>query len=192
MSLPTCDTILLTGGAARRMAGAAKPGLEVGGATLAQRVAAATAGSGRLVVVGPPFGAPADAVTREEPPGSGPVAGIAAGARLVTAPYTAVLAADLPFLRADTVCALRAAALGHDVAVLTDDHGRDQLLCAVWRSASLTAALDAVPVHAGAAVKALFAAVADVARHAATSTGGPPPWFDCDTPAQLDRARRWR
>jgi molybdopterin-guanine dinucleotide biosynthesis protein A len=188
---PPYDAILLTGGAARRMSGLAKPGLDVGGRSLAARVADSVAGAGQLVVVGPPHGVPADVVTREEPPGSGPVAAIAAGARLVRAGYVAVLAADLPFLDAGTVATLRGAAVGHDVALLVDDAGRDQMLCALWRTASLAAALDAVPVHVGAPVRALLAGVPDVVRRTVTVPDGPPPWFDCDTPAELDRARRW-
>lgn len=191
MELPAYDAILLTGGGARRMAGLAKPGLDVGGRPLAVRVAGAAAGADQLVVVGPPHGVLADVVTREEPAGSGPVAAIAAGLARVRAGYVAVLAADLPFLDPAAVTALRAATAGHDLALLVDDAGRDQLLCAVWRTASLAAALDAVPVHAGAPVRALLAGVPDVVRRTVATPDGPPPWFDCDTPADLDRARRW-
>lgn len=80
--------IVLAGGAARRMGGAAKPLLPVGGVPMLRRVLAATAGAYPLIVVGPPELAgelPAGAeLTREEPPGGGPVAAVAAGlARLL-------------------------------------------------------------------------------------------------------------
>jgi len=185
------DAILLTGGRAARMGGADKPALDVGGRTLAARVAAAVADARRLVVVGPAYGVPAAVVTREDPPGAGPVAAIAAGLVHVTAPYVAVLAADLPFLDAATVRALRADAVGQDVALLVDDTGRDQLLCAVWRTPGLGASVGAVPTPAGAPVRALLGPVARVARRTVSPAAGPPPWFDCDTPADLDRARRW-
>jgi len=47
------DAIVLTGGAASRLGGADKPALEVGGTTLLERVLAAVADAGRIVVVGP-------------------------------------------------------------------------------------------------------------------------------------------
>src|SRR5215468_11151302 len=97
-----------------------KPGLEVGGRALAARVAAAVTDARRLVVVGPAYGVPAAVVTREEPPGAGPVAAVAAGLAHVTAGYVAVLAADLPFLDPGTVAALRSAAAGADLALLVD------------------------------------------------------------------------
>src|SRR4051794_23102588 len=48
------DAIVLAGGAARRLGGAHKPGLEVGGASLLARVAEACAHGGGIVGVGPP------------------------------------------------------------------------------------------------------------------------------------------
>lgn len=51
-----------------------------------------------MVVVGPPGDVPPRArVTREEPPGSGPLAGIGAGLDLIATPMVCVLAADMPF-----------------------------------------------------------------------------------------------
>jgi len=185
------DAILLTGGRAARMGRPGKPGLDVGGRPLAARVAAAVPDARRLVVVGPAYGVPAAVVTREDPPGAGPVAAIAAGLAHVAAPYVAVLAADLPFLDEATVRALRADAAGRDVALLLDDAGRDQLLCAVWHTDALSAALRGLPAPAGAPVRALLARVARVARRTVSPGAGPPPWFDCDTPADLARARRW-
>ena len=191
MPLEEYDAILLTGGRAARMGRPDKPGLDVGGRTLAARVAAAVADAGRLVVVGPAYGVPAAVVTREDPPGAGPAAAIAAGLVHVGAPYVAVLAADLPFLDPATVRALRADAVGHEVALLVDDAGRDQLLCAVWRTPALAAALGALPGVAGAPVRALLDRLSRVARRTVSPAAGPPPWFDCDTPADLARARRW-
>ncbi|MFG3347695.1 DUF6457 domain-containing protein [Streptomyces sp. NPDC048018] len=74
------DAIVLAGGAARRLGGADKPGVRVGGRPLLDRVLAGCRDAGRTVVVAEPR-ATARPVewTREEPPGGGPVAALAAG-----------------------------------------------------------------------------------------------------------------
>ncbi|MEV0728560.1 NTP transferase domain-containing protein [Polymorphospora sp. NPDC050346] len=79
--------VLLAGGAARRMAGVDKPAVPVGGRPMRDRVLAAVADAHPRIVVGPPDGLPAGVLTaREDPPGSGPVAALAAGlARLAMA-----------------------------------------------------------------------------------------------------------
>jgi MobA-like NTP transferase domain len=103
------DAIVLAGGAARRLGGADKPALAVGGVSLLERVVAACADAGTVVVVGPPR--PLDRAvrwTREHPAGAGPVAAIAAGLPLTTRTLVAVLAADLPFI-APALPLLRAA-----------------------------------------------------------------------------------
>ncbi|MEU6735450.1 DUF6457 domain-containing protein [Streptomyces physcomitrii] len=83
---PRFDAVVLAGGGARRLGGADKPGLRVGGRRLLDRVLTACAAAERTVVVA----APRPTVrpvrwTREEPPGSGPVAALAAGLRALDA-----------------------------------------------------------------------------------------------------------
>src|SRR5579875_3379181 len=132
--------IILAGGRGRRLGGRDKPGLVVGGRTLLRSVVAAAVGAGarQLIVVGPPrpgYGPGVRFVT-EEPPGAGPVPalrrGLAEMDRLAGAdphggaagPWTALLAADLPFLRAGHLGALlRAAERAGAGAVLADDSG---------------------------------------------------------------------
>jgi molybdopterin-guanine dinucleotide biosynthesis protein A len=101
------DAVVLAGGAARRLGGADKPGVRVGGRALLDRVLAACAGATRTVVVARPR-ATARPVewAREDPPGGGPLAALDAGLRHTTAPYVVVLSADLPFLEAGTVRSL--------------------------------------------------------------------------------------
>ncbi|MFJ5017833.1 MULTISPECIES: NTP transferase domain-containing protein [Streptomyces] len=147
------DAVVLAGGGARRLGGADKPGVQVGGRALLDRVLAACADAATTVVVADPrVTARPVRWAREEPAGGGPVAALGAGLRLTTAEYAVVLSADLPFLGADTVHRLLAALRDGDAdgAMLTDDDGRDQPLVAAYRTASLRRALaDLATGHAG-------------------------------------------
>ena len=179
------DAVVLAGGSGRRLGGVDKPALRVGATSLLDRVLAAVADARTTVVVGPErtTARPVRWV-REEPPGGGPVAALAAGLPQVTAPLVAVLAADLPFLDAATVARLRAAVGEGDGALLVDDDGRDQLLVGVWRAAALRAALPSAVD--GARLGAVLGVLAPV-RVAVDAS--PAPWFDCDTEADLTTAR---
>jgi molybdopterin-guanine dinucleotide biosynthesis protein A len=176
------DAVVLAGGAARRLGGADKPGLRVGGRPLLDRVLAACSGAATTVVV-------ADRRTtarpvewaREDPPGAGPLAALDAGLRRTTARYVVVLSADLPFLDAGTVrrllTALRTTAT--EGVLLTDPGGRDQPLVAAYRSTALRRELAAlVAEHGGLAglpLRRLTGAL-DLTRIA-----DPVASFDCDT-----------
>ncbi|MEV5971847.1 DUF6457 domain-containing protein [Streptomyces sp. NPDC051921] len=154
------DAIVLAGGAARRLGGADKPGLRVGGRPLLDRVLAGCRDAGRTVVVATPrtTARPVE-WTREDPPGGGPVAALAAGLRRLTdAPEPAaqaapapvgraapaalvlVLSADLPFFDAATarrlVDALAEAPEAEGV-VSVDAEGREQPLVAAYRVEAL-------------------------------------------------------
>ncbi|MFJ3663379.1 NTP transferase domain-containing protein [Streptomyces sp. NPDC090119] len=138
------DAVVLAGGGARRLGGADKPGVQVGGRALLDRVLDACADAAATVVVADPRATVRPVRwAREEPPGAGPVAALDAGLRLSTAEYAVVLSADLPFLGADTVHRLLAALRDGDAdgAMLTDDDGRDQPLVAAYRTTSLRDAL---------------------------------------------------
>jgi molybdenum cofactor guanylyltransferase len=179
------DALVLSGGRAVRMGGA-KPALEVGGVPLLARVTAALTSVETVVVVGSTVpGARADVVCLEEPPGAGPVAAVAAGLRHVRAPVVLLLGADLPFVTTDTVAALLRARGDADRAVAVDDTGREQPLLSAWRTAALEAALRRVEPHEGAALRRL---TADWSVPVALP-GDPPPWWDCDDPDDLAKAR---
>ncbi|MEV7351905.1 NTP transferase domain-containing protein [Micromonospora chalcea] len=115
--------VVLAGGAARRMGGVDKPARPVGGRPMLHRVLAAVADADQRIVVGPSVPLP-DGVrtTREEPPGGGPVAAIAAGLALLDPGTTtvALLAADLPLLTAAAVTELR-----HALDTPAAERGRD-------------------------------------------------------------------
>ncbi len=190
------DAVLLTGGRAERLGGVDKPFLAVGGAPMVARAAEAVAGAERIVVVGADPGLPAvTAVTREDPPGSGPVAAVAAALPHVTADEVAILATDLPFVTPAAVAALRAALAAVPAAaaaLAVDGDGRDQHLLAVWRTPALRTALASLGPPANLSVRALMAAASGPVIRVG-ELGPPdapvPPWFDCDTPADLARAR---
>jgi molybdopterin-guanine dinucleotide biosynthesis protein A len=142
------DAVVLAGGRARRLGGADKPMVEVGGTALLDRVldACAQAGAQRAIVVGPerPI---AHAVTwvSEQPPGSGPAAALAAALESCAHDWVGVFAADLPFLDADTIHSLwitiEFAESAHDGAVVLDEDGREQWLAALYRRATLETAV---------------------------------------------------
>ncbi|WP_428343049.1 molybdenum cofactor guanylyltransferase [Mycobacterium sp.] len=139
--------IVLAGGASRRM-GLDKPEQHVGGRRLLDVALAAVAAADTVVVVGPPRQVPKDViVVCEQPPGSGPVAALAAG--LAALPDgradIAVLAADLPRITPEAVTALTATRGDAPVAVAVDEGGEVQYLTAVWDSAALASALAGTP-----------------------------------------------
>jgi len=121
--------IVIAGGQGSRMGGVDKPALELGGATLRDRIVAAARGAGAdpVIVVG-----------REV--GGGPVAALAAGLeRIGPAPEALVLAGDL--VRPERALALLAGPPGPDGLVLVDPEGREQWLAGRYRVAALREAL---------------------------------------------------
>jgi molybdopterin-guanine dinucleotide biosynthesis protein A len=179
--------VVLAGGRAARLGGQAKPQLQVGGRTMLDTVLAAVPDAHRRIVVGPPQAVPADVLlVRERPPGGGPVAALRAGLTEVATETVAVLAGDLPFLTTGLVVELRTA-LSADGVLVVDETGRDQLLVGVWRTAALRAA---VADSAGPTSLRKVLGPLSVRRiRPVVAPGSPPPWMDCDTPADLARAR---
>ncbi|MFJ6937662.1 NTP transferase domain-containing protein [Streptomyces sp. NPDC101132] len=184
----TYDAIVLAGGAARRLGGADKPGLSVGGRPLLDRVLDACAGAGTTVVVGGRR-ATARPVTwaLEEPPGAGPLAALHAGLRHTGADLVLVLSADLPFLDAATVRALLAGP-GAEGTLLRDPDGRDQPLVAAYRAEPLRRELALLATEHGSLtglpLRALTAEL-DLARVEGSGAAS----FDCDTWEDLAAAR---
>lgn len=191
------DAVVLAGGAARRLGGADKPGLRVGGRALLDRVLGACADAGTTVVVADPRPTARPVRwAREEPPGAGPVAALDAGLRHTAAEAVVVLSADLPFLEPATVRSLLTAlrTSGADGALLTDADGRDQPLVAAYRASALRRELAALAPAAsvsgsaaggltGLPLRRLTAALA------LTRVPDPVASFDCDTWDDLVTAR---
>lgn len=161
------DALVLAGGEARRLGGASKPDVEVGGRALLDHVLDATTGARHVVVVGPE-GLARDGVptVREHPPSGGPVAGIEAGLTFLDAealavlttnaaptdrtvaahddgPPVLVLACDVPqaALVVPALVGALAAAPDADGVQLVDADGHAQLV-ALFRRGPLRAALD--------------------------------------------------
>ncbi|MER5918756.1 NTP transferase domain-containing protein [Streptomyces mirabilis] len=191
------DAVVLAGGAARRLGGADKPGLRVGGRPLLDRVLAACATATTTVVVAEPrrTARPVE-WAREEPPGGGPLAALDAGLRHVSAEHVVVLSADLPFLDEATVRRLLGALRTGDApqgparpdgVLLTDPDGRDQPLVAAYRADALRRELAALAVaHGGVTglpLRRLTAAL-DLTR-----ISDPVASFDCDTWDDIAAAR---
>ena len=184
----TVGAIVLVGGRARRMAGAAKPLLEVGGRTLLDRTVSALTDAGCLpiIVAGPVLDdrLPVRWV-REDPPFAGPVAGIAAALAAMPEPepeWTLVLAGDLP--HADAIVGRLTARLADaaDAVVFTAD-AHPQWLAGAYRTAALRTAVGPADVT-GASCRAVLGGL-DIAW--LTDEDGIT--ADIDTPADLTRVR---
>ncbi|MEU6326192.1 DUF6457 domain-containing protein [Streptomyces sp. NPDC047049] len=220
MNAPTAyDTIVLAGGAARRLGGADKPALSVGARPLLDRVLAACPDAAITVVVGP-HRPTTRAVVRalEDPPGGGPLAALDAGLRHTTAPTVLVLSADLPFLTTAAVQGLLAAATGTpgdagagtgavepgsnavgpedsgaprcgDGAMLQDASGRDQPLVAAYRAASLRRELARVRAGHGTLAGLPLRALVNGLRLGRVPDVTATASFDCDTWEDLSAAR---
>ncbi|MFJ3905251.1 NTP transferase domain-containing protein [Streptomyces sp. NPDC090025] len=196
------DALVLAGGAARRLGGADKPAVRVGGRPLLDRVLAGCRGAARTVVVAAPR-ATARPVewAREDPPGGGPVAALAAGLdRLATAPdgtpsptrpLVLLLSADLPFFAPDTARRLVAALDAEpaaDGAVTVDPEGREQPLVAVYRADALRRAVArAAAAHGGPDGLPLRRVTGELRLIRVTGTGAAS--FDCDTWEDIATAR---
>ena len=182
--------VVLAGGAGRRLGGVDKPSLTKDGVSLLDRVLSAV-GDVPTVLVGPPRTLPPHCrQVREDPPGSGPAAAVAAAlpvlADLPGNAVVALLAADLPAVDAAVLHRLveMLVAGAADGAVLLDPSGRRQHLLGVWRLQALRTAAGQRPSWSQAALRSLLAplSVVEVRAHGDEAT-------DIDTPDDL---RRWR
>lgn len=186
--------MVLAGGAARRLGGADKPGLDVAGRPLLDRVLEACEGAVDTVVVGPrrPTVRPV-LWAREEPPGGGPLPALAAGLVRTGSDTVLVFAADMPFLTRSTADALREAlrraqdaegaddADGVDGVVLTDPSGRDQPLAAAYRTEALRRGLALIATEHGTLAGLPLRLLAEELRlHRLPDPSGSDS-FDCDT-----------
>ncbi len=142
------DAIILAGGQGSRLGGVSKADLLVGGVRLLDRVLAAASGACTTVVVGRVAVPEGVLVTLEDPPGTGPCAGIVAGLEAVERPaeWTLVLACDLPDA-SPAIASLRAAIASEtdsdvDGFTVAGREGEPQWLLGIYRSGALRKAAD--------------------------------------------------
>lgn len=212
--------IVLAGGRARRLGGADKPALPVGGRPLLHRVLDAVPDAYPRIVVGPPRELPAGVLgTREQPPGGGPVAALAAGFALLDATQRHPARRDLtppdPTRRAPARRGRPGTGRGGvaQVAVLAGDlpfltpHAVRALRAAATADVALYTdgerrqllcavwRLDPLRERLAALGDPAGAALRQLYAGATvtelTSDDTPPPWYDADTPADLHQAERW-
>ena len=184
--------VVLAGGTSRRMGGGDKTALELSaGRTVLGHLVSSLDKSVGVVVVGE--ARPLErSVTwaREEPPGGGPLAALAAALETVSAghgsEWLVLLAGDQPFA-GDAVPDLLAG-LGPEVdaVVGVDDEGRDQPLLSAYRCAAVRRVLTGWPEGvSGRAVRSLLAELR--VRRVAVP---PESARDIDDAAGLETARR--
>ncbi len=136
--------VVLAGGGSRRF-GSDKLGAPLHGSTVLETVVRSLPQDWPVLVVGPPrdCGRPVT-WTREDPPGGGPLAGVAAGVAQVTTDVVAVVAGDMPYAGpalVALVAALGTAPPDTGAVVAVDAHGVPNPLLAAYRTASLRRAL---------------------------------------------------
>ena len=202
------DAIVLAGGTSRRMAAPDaessaqdKTALTAAGRSLLDHVLAGldVQDARRVVVVGAARPTVREVRwTREDPPGGGPVAGIAAGLAALDdgpedgpADVVVTLPADAPF-SAGAVPRLIAALPGHDVALLVDYGGRDQLLIAAYGGRALVRQLSRLSRGPGGEESLQgrpARALVDSLRVVRVIAEGDEA-LDCDEPRDLELARR--
>ncbi len=189
----TLGAVLLAGGRASRVGGAAKPLFEVGGRSLlaAAVTASRDAGAFPILVAGPQLD-PTLAVewVREDPPFGGPAAGtVAALGRLGDVEWMLLLACDLPAVDRAVPLLVDAIPLlprDADGVCLADASSRPQWLVGAYRTTALRAAASLLPdAGCDAPVRALVADLAITVLAAPDALTR-----DVDTWEDLEQARR--
>ena len=159
--MPEFDAIILAGGRGSRLGGVSKADLVVGGRRLLDVVLEAVRRARTTVVVGPVAVPDGVLVTVEDPPGTGPAAGIVAGLESVerSAEWTVVLACDLPGVQAAVPRLLAATTRSTDLDgyCLASAEGTPQWLLGIHRTTRLRAVARAYGDPRNRSVRGLLA-----------------------------------
>lgn len=179
------DAVIVAGGKGSRMGHVSKADLQVQGERLLDRVLRAASGARTRVVVGTTE-VPDDVLrTMEEPPGSGPAAGVQAGLAVIEDPaeWTLVLACDLPDAPAavyQLLNALPSAPDDVDGLCLLHPDGSLQNLAAIYRTAALLRAYETYGDPRNRSVHRLMSLLNRVGIDPGAASVA-----DLDTPAEL-------
>lgn len=175
---------MLCGGTGRRFGGDKTRAL-LDGISVLDHVIGTLPSAWPVVCVGPPRPTVAEVTwMREDPPGGGPVAALAAGLAAVTEPVVVVLGGDMPYASA-AAPALVSALLAEpatDAVLARDPQGRVQPLLAAYRTQALRHAVPHPP--AGAPLMRVVDGLAHVVLAADSRAA-----LDIDTPEDLQTAR---
>jgi molybdopterin-guanine dinucleotide biosynthesis protein A len=189
--------IVLTGGGSRRM-GQDKATLDVAGATLLDRTLAGVPPEVDVIVAGPPVvvARPGVRFVQENPPGGGPVAGVAAALDVVTVAVVVILATDLPVVGTLPTALARVLleagdSAASDAVLAVDASGRAQQLCGAYRTQALRSAISEGGTVNGASMRSvverLNTSTLSAIAHLEVSgeTVEVDPTWDIDTPEDL-------
>ena len=187
------SVILLAGGSSRRM-GSNKANIEFGDGTLLTFQLKQIPSTYSVVVVGetidirPEKTGPTITCTRENPPGAGPVAALAAGLELVNTPAIALIAVDAPFALPRLLqCTLDP----NSHALIPREHGgKIQYLAGLYRSESLRLALKQLGSPANKSMRELTAHLPSI-DYLELGTEDASDFMDIDTPQDLVTAREF-
>jgi molybdenum cofactor guanylyltransferase len=175
--------IILTGGSSTRL-GVDKSSVQIAGHTTLESLV--TFFNSPIIVVGPDDQGLKVLRVHESPAGSGPAAGVAAALPHVHTPIVGVIATDMPFAGPVLTSLVSQFPLDVDAHLAVDSQGREQYLCAAYRTAALRAALQGEVQHRS------MRSVVEKLRVAHSPAWDNARLLDIDTPEDLANARAWK
>ena len=183
---PEVSVILLTGGSSRRMR-TDKASVKLGNDTLLDFQLGQIPPGVPTIVVGEAVTTHPEVVfTREDPPGSGPVAAVSAGLALTRTSAVALLAVDAPFALPHL---LRLHLGPNDTALIPQDlMGKPQYLAGIYHSTALQAALDELGDSTNTSMRELITHLPE-AKYFALTPENAHYFMDLDTPEDLAAAQ---